>query len=257
MGSGSDDTGFKWSVEDVIHEQDYMLIPADYRLTNTVPFTYRDGYTYLEMLEEMRKWVSGGLKDNISNNFQNLAADYNTRINKLMGDVRTELEQYHVLPQQLKNLVYELVRKYDGEFRMFEETLTQWVKRQLERDHVRVFNPLRGETTDIDQFIFDLDNRVFVHGLLADDFSRYGMTAGEIDGLPMSVDELMTEGKNFLGHLFGQRVFSPVTGEYTSAQRAINSIFEVLCTGEGLLSSIAVDQISNMNISDIQNRKAA
>lgn len=257
MGSGSDDTGFKWSVEDVIHEQDYMLIPADYRLTNTVPFTYRDGYTYLEMLEEMRKWVSGGLKDNISNNFQNLAADYNTRINKLMGDVRTELEQYHVLPQQLKNLVYELVRKYDGEFRMFEETLTQWVKRQLERDHVQVFNPLRGETTDINQFIFDLDNRVFVHGLLADDFSRYGMTAEEIDDLPMSVDELMTEGKNFLGHLFGQRVFSPVTGEYTSVQRAINSIFEVLSTGEGLLSSIPVDQMGNLSINDIQNRKAA
>lgn len=258
MGSGTevqtDIPDAPWKAEDVIRTDDYLLIPSDYRLTNTVPFTYRDGYTYLQILEELRKWVNGGLKDNLSNNLQNLAADYNTRIARLIGDVHAELEQYHVLPRQLRDQLVEMVSKYDDEFRLFQESLTAWVKRRLETDGVVVFNPLSGETCDLNDFIKDLCNQAFVNGLQADDYARYGFTVGEIGEWPYTIGELQTNGKYILALLDGQRVYSPWSGQRTTVQRVVSDLYEASRTGEGLLETTA-DNMKNMQIHDIQNRK--
>lgn len=249
MGSGTE----PYNPNDIIKDGDYLLVPPDYRLTNTVPFTYRDGYTYLQILEELRKWVNNGLRDNLSNNLENLAADYNMRVTRLLGDVRTELKQYHALPEQLREQIAESVRKYDEEFKRFQETLTQWTKRQFKDDKFKVFNWLTGETCELSELISDLHNRYTVHGLLADDLSRMGCTAGDIDRWPISISELETEGKNFLTH-FGTWMFSPVTGKYCSPQDAILSIMEYVSTGTGIISHTA-QQVESLSMQDLQNRR--
>ena len=65
-------------------EDEYLLIPPDYRLSNSIPFTYRDGYTYLQMMEEMRRWVDDGLKTSLSNALESLAGDYNQKVHALI-----------------------------------------------------------------------------------------------------------------------------------------------------------------------------
>lgn len=250
MGSGTE----PYNPNDIIKDGDYLLVPPDYRLTNTVPFTYRDGYTYLQILEELRKWVNNGLRDNLSNNLENLAADYNMRVTRLLGDVRKELEQYHALPEQLREQIAEAVRKYDDEFQMFKDTLTQWTKRQFESDKFVVFNWIQGIPTDINTFLSDIYNRLTVHGLLADDLSRMGCTAGDIDAWPLDISEMETEGKNFLQRLWGQRVFSPTTGKYVSAQDALLDMMEFISTGTGVISHTA-QQIESLSMQDLQNRR--
>lgn len=76
----------------------YQLTPGDYRVTNVTPFTYRDGYTYLQLMEEMRSWVSEGLVNQFSAKMQGLASDYNQAVSRLLVDVRKEMEGYHALP---------------------------------------------------------------------------------------------------------------------------------------------------------------
>ena len=249
MGSGTE----PYNPNDIIKDGDYLLVPPDYRLTNTVPFTYRDGYTYLQILEELRKWVNNGLRDNLSNNLENLAADYNMRVTRLLGDVRKELEQYHALPEQLREQIVEAVRKYDEEFKRFQDTLTQWTKRQFENDKFVVFNWLTGEPCEIGDLIRDLHNRYTVHGLLADDLSRMGCTAGDIEKWSVSISELETEGKNFLTH-FGNWVFSPTTGKYCSPQDAILDLMEFVSTGTGVLNHDC-STIESLSMNDIQNRR--
>ena len=62
---------------------EYSLVPHDYALTTTVPFTYRDGFTYLQVIEELRKWVNEGLRNALNSSLESYAADYNERISKL------------------------------------------------------------------------------------------------------------------------------------------------------------------------------
>ena len=134
-----------------------------------------------------------------------------------------------------------------------QETLTQWTKRQFKNDKFKVFNWLTGETCELSELISDLHNRYTVHGLLADDLSRMGCTAGDIDSWPISISELETEGKNFLTH-FGTWMFSPVTGNYCSPQDAILSIMEYVCTGTGIISHTA-QQVESLSMQDLQNRR--
>ena len=60
MGSGTE----PYNPNDVIKDGDYLLVPPDYRLTTRCPSRIATGYTYLQILEELRKWVNNGLRDN-------------------------------------------------------------------------------------------------------------------------------------------------------------------------------------------------
>ena len=177
---------------------DYSLVPHDYALTNTVPFTYRDGFTYLQVIEELRRWVNEGLRNALNTSLESLAADYNTRITRLLSDIRDEVGQYEGLPDQMMRRLNQAINEYRDDFDIFREMIREEIRREMAHDHVEVFNWLTGNRDTLDHLLFDFDNRVLVNGLLAADFSRAGLTCKEWDDLPLTISEMQTQGKIFI-----------------------------------------------------------
>lgn len=235
-------------------EDEYLLIPPDYRLSNSIPFTYRDGYTYLQMMEEMRRWVDDGLKTALSNALESLAVDYNQKVHALIIDLNKEMENYKALPPQVRQMLRDAIAKYDDEFKIFKNSLEEYLDRRINRDHIEVTNWLRGGPSTLEELLFDMHNRYTVNGLLAEDFSRMAATCKEIDDLPMSISEIETNGKVFIREFDRDYIFSPITGNRMNMRDALYEVVEMMKTGSGNMVSWTVDYFETPSLQDIENR---
>lgn len=232
---------------------EYSLVPHDYALTTTVPFTYRDGFTYLQVIEELRKWVNEGLRNALNSSLESYAADYNERISKLLENVRDEVGRYGDLPEQMVEQFRKYVADINDDLALFKESMREYVDRHLQHDYVEVFDWLTGTRRSLEQMLFDFDNRVLVNGLLAADFSRAGLTVEDIDTLPMDILEMQTQGKIFLDYWSREMMFSPVTGQRKHVNNIVMDVYETTFKGSASLTTKSLDEISSASIADIQN----
>lgn len=67
-------------------------IPPYMPLSNITPFTYRDGLTYLEVLECLRAYVNTTLVDFVNTNFGILGDEFSSEVNTLIEAVNTQLD---------------------------------------------------------------------------------------------------------------------------------------------------------------------
>ena len=232
---------------------EYSLVPHDYALTTTVPFTYRDGFTYLQVIEELRKWVNEGLRNALNSSLESYAADYNERITKLLENVRDEVGQYGNLPEQMIEQFRKYVADINDDLALFKESMREYVDRHLQHDYVEVFDWLTGTRRSLESMLFDFDNRVLVNGLLAADFSRAGLTVEDIDSLPMDILEMQTQGKIFLDYWSREMMYSPVTGQRKHVVNVVMDVYESTFKGSASLTTKSLDEISSASIADIQN----
>lgn len=232
---------------------EYSLVPHDYALTTTVPFTYRDGFTYLQVIEELRKWVNEGLRNALNSSLESYAADYNERISKLLENVRDQVGQYGDLPEQMTEQFRKYVADINDDLALFKESMREYVDRHLQHDYVEVFDWLTGTRRSLESMLFDFDNRVLVNGLLAADFSRAGLTVEDIDSMPMDILEMQTQGKVFLDYWSREMMFSPVTGQRKHVNNVVMDIYESTFKGSASLTTKSLDEISSASIADIQN----
>lgn len=232
---------------------EYSLVPHDYALTTTVPFTYRDGFTYLQVIEELRKWVNEGLRNALNSSLESYAADYNERISKLLENVRDEVGQYGDLPEQMTEQFRKYVVDINDDLALFKESMREYVDRHLQHDYVEVFDWLTGTRRSLESMLFDFDNRVLVNGLLAADFSRAGLTVEDIDSLPMDILEMQTQGKIFLDYWSREMMYSPVTGQRKHVVNVVMDVYESTFKGSASLTTKSLDEISSASIADIQN----
>ena len=72
------------------------LAPFHNRYTNITPFTYRDGMTYLQVLEEMRRYIRDTLTPWVEENMAGLVVDWNELTNILIEDVETQLTEQNI-----------------------------------------------------------------------------------------------------------------------------------------------------------------
>lgn len=56
-----------------------------FRLNNVTPFTYRDGYTFLEVLEELRRYITNTIVPGIDANFDAITQNYLDALNQLQS----------------------------------------------------------------------------------------------------------------------------------------------------------------------------
>lgn len=232
---------------------EYSLVPHDYALTTTVPFTYRDGFTYLQVIEELRKWVNEGLRNALNSSLESYAADYNERISKLLENVRDQVGQYGDLPEQMTEQFRKYVADINDDLALFKESMREYVDRHLQHDYVEVFDWLTGTRRSLESMLFDFDNRVLVNGLLAADFSRAGLTVEDIDSMPMDILEMQTQGKIFLDYWSREMMFSPVTGQRKHVNNVVMDVYESTFKGSASLTTKSLDEISSASIADIQN----
>ena len=234
----------------------YMLDPSMVRISNITPFTYRDGLTYLEVLEAMRDRDSD-IVDAINSGLSSLSTDYNDKITSLLSDVAKEMGQYSDLPTVIDNRASEIQSDLTEKFRIFANNIDALVKRKFSSTDIDVYNWLKGETTNIQVALNDMHNRYTVHGFMAGDFDRMGLSAETIDGWPLTISMMEMEGKMFTEYLNPLWAYSPVDGVKKELRRVIYDVFESTLTGQGNVTTFALSEFDSMPMSDTDNLLAA
>jgi hypothetical protein len=80
-------------------------VPPYYPVSNITPFTYRDGLTYLQVLEGLRCYINDTIIPFINDNFSELANEFVTQVNTMIDTVNTALaEQSASVDQDIADL---------------------------------------------------------------------------------------------------------------------------------------------------------
>ena len=221
------------------------------RVTNITPFTYRDGLTYLELLQRIREWVNGGLVTELNEALKNLAAGYNDAIAKLLADVKKEFGGYSGLPALIDARFAENERAMDERFELFVAEINALVRRKFSEDDVNAFNWITGEPDILSNIIRMFHSEYNDFAWKAVDYSKMNLTVGEIDNLGLSVHDLETESLVLTKYLNPLWHHSPVDGAYKPVEYVIRDVYGATQTGSTVITSIALTQFDATPIRDV------
>jgi len=79
-------------IPDNLIEPDTYNVPGG-TVTNVTPFTYRDGMTFLELLERMRRWINGSLVPDTNKNFEAMIKAFEDSVKKITGDSQAAVDE--------------------------------------------------------------------------------------------------------------------------------------------------------------------
>lgn len=148
------------------------------------------------------------------NQFIELKADIISEVEALKLEVRQEIQNFY-------NIMYannEYVFKY------VDNRLDEFINSLPEILTVMVYNPYRGEVTDIQTAINDLYDMAAIWGLTATQYDSLGLTASEYDALGLTAREYDTLGYKLLYKDPDTWMISPFTGEYVRVQDVVTRL---------------------------------
>lgn len=138
------------------------------------------------------------------NRFIALQADILNEIETLKLEVRREVLNFYNVMEANNRYVFQWVENRIEEFiNSLPEILT-----------VYVYNPYRGQVTDIQSAINDLYEVASIWGLTAMQYDSLGLTASEYDALELTAREYDTLGYKKLYKDPAEYMLSPFTGQY-------------------------------------------
>lgn len=153
----------------------------------------------------------------------NLAiASFENRFLELQAAIQNEL-------RQMKNDVARAIEQLQGIIAANNQYIFNWVDYRLDEFinslpeilTVQVYNPYRGEVTDIQTAINDLYSVACIWGLTALQYDSLGLTAAEYDALELSAQEYDTLGYKLLYKDPDKYMLSPFTGENVPVKEVI------------------------------------
>lgn len=148
------------------------------------------------------------------NQFIELKADIISVVEALKLEIRQEIQNFY-------NIMYannEYVFKY------VENRLDEFIASLPEILTVMVYNPYRGEVTDIQTAINDLYDMAAIWGLTATQYDSLGLTASEYDALGLTAREYDTLGYKLLYKDPDTWMISPFTGQYVRVQEVVTRL---------------------------------
>lgn len=142
-------------------------------------------------------------------------ASFENEFNELETQIRNEL-------LQLKNEVLQTISQLQNILEANNQYVFNWVENRLDEFinsfpeilTVYVYNPYRGEMTDIQTAINDIYSVACIWGLTASQYDSLGLTASEYDGLGLTAAEYDTLGYKLLYKDPDNYMISPFSGEY-------------------------------------------
>lgn len=159
------------------------------------------------------------------NQFKTLETSILNEVAQLKVDVRREVTEFYDVMQANNEYVFTYV----------ENRLDEFIKSLPEILTVMVYNPYRGQVTDIQTAINDLYEVAAIWGLTASQYDSLGLTASEYDALDLTAREYDTLGYKLLYKDPAHYMISPFTGEYVPLQEVIDKLAQFHM--EGLTAS--------------------
>ena len=135
--------------------------------------------------------------------------------NRMLIEVRTRLNEFEVeINQAIINLNNQLDANNQYIMKWVEDRIQEFIDSLPEILTVQVYNPYRGEVTDIQQAINDLYSIACVYGLTAEQYDSLQLTASEYDDKDLTALEYDMYAYKLLNYpdpdLY---MYSPFTGE--------------------------------------------
>lgn len=148
------------------------------------------------------------------NQFIELKADIISEVEALKLEIRQEIQNFYNVMQANNTYVFNYV----------ENRLDEFINSLPEILTVMVYNPYRGEVTDIQTAINDLYDMAAIWGLTATQYDSLGLTASEYDALGLSAREYDTLGYKLLYKDPDTWMISPFTGQYVRVQEVVTRL---------------------------------
>lgn len=165
------------------------------------------------------------------------------KLNQLSRDVQTAIDdiyaQYDQLQIAIANELNEFRRQVNyeitsirNEMRANNQLIFEWVDNRIEDFinslpeilTVQVYNPYRGEVTDIQTAINDIYSVACIWGLTAQQYDDLGLTAEAYDALELTAVEYDTLGYKLLYPDPNYYMISPFTGEMTHIKNVVTRL---------------------------------
>lgn len=147
--------------------------------------------------------------------FENRFLELETKIKNELAEVKAQVARAIIELQNILQANNQFIFEY------VENRLQRFIDDLPEILTVQVYNPYRGEVTDIQIAINDLYSIACIWGLTASQYDSLGLTAAEYDALEITAAEYDTLGYKLLYKDPNYNMLSPFTGEYVHVQDVI------------------------------------
>ncbi len=161
------------------------------------------------MIEQVNAAIAG-----FENRFGDLETSIENEITQLKAEVRNEVDNFY--NTMLANNEYV--------FNRVETRLEEFINSLPEILTVNVYNPYRGEVTDIQTAIYDLYEVASIWALTAQQYDSLGLTASDYDSLDLTARQYDTLGYKLLYKDPNYYMISPFTGELTHITDIISKL---------------------------------
>ncbi len=147
--------------------------------------------------------------------FENRFLTLETQIKNELAETKAEVARAIMELQNILEANNQFIFQY------VENRLQRFIDDLPEILTVQVYNPYRGEVTDIQTAINDIYSIACIWGLTATQYDSLGLTAAEYDALGLSAQEYDTLGYKLLYKDPNYYMLSPFSGEYEHVQSVI------------------------------------
>ena len=161
-------------------------------------------------IEQLRQDVAFAIAS-----FENRFIELETQIKNELAEVKAQVARAIIELQNILQANNQFIFEY------VENRLQRFIDDLPEILTVQVYNPYRGEVTDIQVAINDLYSIACIWGLTAEQYDSLGLTAAEYDALELTAAEYDTLGYKLLYKDPNYNMLSPFTGEYVHVQDVI------------------------------------
>lgn len=147
--------------------------------------------------------------------FENRFLELETQIKNELAEVKAQVARAIIELQNILQANNQFIFEY------VENRLQRFIDDLPEILTVQVYNPYRGEVTDIQTAVNDLYSIACIWGLTATQYDSLSLTAAEYDALEITAAEYDTLGYKLLYKDPNYNMLSPFTGEYVHVQDVI------------------------------------
>lgn len=152
-------------------------------------------------------------------------ASFETRFIALKADILNEMEQLKAEVRREINNFYNVMQANNTYMiNWVENRIEEFINSLPEILTVQVYNPYRGEVTDIQTAINDLYEVASIWGLTAEQYDSLNLTASEYDALDLTAREYDTLGYKLLYKDPNYWMISPFTGELTLVKDVVSKL---------------------------------
>ena len=161
-------------------------------------------------VKQLREEVSAAIAS-FENRFLELETQIKNELAETKAQVARAIIELQNILQANNNFIFDYV----------ENRLNKFIDDLPEILTVMVYNPYRGQVTDIQTAINDIYSVACIWGLTAAQYDSLGLTAAEYDALELTAQEYDTLGYKLLYKDPDYNMLSPFTGEYVHVQDVI------------------------------------